>query len=262
MNNTVSNFNRNIRRLQLVNHLLVLFGIYLLITQSISTNYLYIGIIGYVWFVLFGTTIGLHRYFSHHSFKANKFWHYFLAVTGTLCTVGTVIGWVGLHRYHHAHTDTEEDPHDPRRIGIFNAWFYNWKPSKFTKKFIRQELGDKLLVFLHKHYFKVIFAYILLLLIIDPVLVIFLYCLPACGSYLAISAVTVIGHMHGYVTTDVNDNARNSWITSLLSMGEGWHNNHHAFPYNHRQGHQYWELDPSAWVIENIIDRSKKHAPS
>ena len=89
--------------------------------------------------------------------------------------------------------------------------------------------------------------------VINPWLVVWCYCLPACGSYLAISAVTVIGHMHGYKTFDVNDNARNSWITSLLSLGEGWHNNHHARSFDHRNGYKWWELDPAAWVIEHII---------
>lgn len=250
-------FNTRIRILQAVNHILAAFGIMMVINGDMPVTYLLIGLVGYVWFVLFGTTIGLHRYFSHRSFTTNKFWHIFLAISGTLSTVGTIIGWVGLHRYHHLHSDTDQDPHDPRRIGNLNAWFYFWKPSKFTKKFIRQELQDPVLQFLHRHYYKTIFAYIAILAVFDPWLIIWLYCLPACGSYLAISAVTVIGHRHGYVSKDNNDQARNSWLAGLLSMGEGWHNNHHAEPWNHRQGHQWWELDPSAWVIEKVIATDK-----
>jgi stearoyl-CoA desaturase (delta-9 desaturase) len=249
----ISNFNTRIRWLQAVNHLALLGGIIAVAAGIISTSYLWIGLASYIWFVLIGTTIGLHRYFSHRTFKTNRVWQYIMAWSGTICTVGTIIGWVGLHRYHHAHTDTEEDPHDPRRIGIWNAWTYNWKRSKFSKKFIRIELGDPMIVFMHKHYFKIIFSYIALLAIINPWLIIWCYCLPACGSYLAISAVTVIGHMHGYVTHDVGDNARNSWITSLLSLGEGWHNNHHARSFDYRNGYQWWELDPAAWLIEHVI---------
>ena len=105
------------------------------------------------------------------------------------------------------------------------------------------------------YYFKVIFAYIILLALINPWLVIWCYCLPACGSYLAISAVTVIGHVHGYTNHKIADTSKNSWITSVLSLGEGWHNNHHAVPGNYRQGEKWWELDPSAWIIKNIISR-------
>ena len=249
----ISNFNTRIRLLQLANHLAVLGGFIAVGIGYLSTSYLWIGLIAYVWFVLIGTTIGFHRYFSHRSFKTSRVWEYIMAWSGTICTVGTLIGWVGLHRYHHMNTDTDLDPHDPRRIGAWNAWTYNWKRSKFGKKFIRLELGDPMIVFMHKHYFKIIFAYIAILAIINPWLIIWCYCLPACGSYLAISAVTVIGHMHGYKTFDVGDEARNSWITSLLSLGEGWHNNHHAKAGDHRQGYQWWELDPAAWIIEHVL---------
>ena len=251
----ISDFNFKIRALQFVNHLLVVAGFISLFYGIIGINYLYIGAVAYVWFVMIGTCVGLHRYFGHRSFKTTRYWEYILGISGTLSTVGTIIGWSGLHRYHHAHTDTLEDPHNPHEIGYFNAWFYNWKPSKFTRNFIRIELKDPLTVFLHKHYFKVIFAYIILLALINPWLVIWCYCLPACGSYLAISAVTVIGHVHGYTNHKIADTSKNSWITSVLSLGEGWHNNHHAVPGNYRQGEKWWELDPSAWIIKNIISR-------
>lgn len=239
--------------LQLVNHLLLLGGVICLAVGIIDWTYLIVGLIFYVVIVMGGTCIGLHRYFSHRSFTTSRPWEYVLAFLGTISTVGTILGWCGLHRYHHAHTDTDEDPHNPYEIGYFNAWFYNWKPSKFTKKFIRPELKDPMIVYMHTHYFRIIFAYVALLAIIDPWLVIWCYCLPACGSYLAISAVTVIGHVHGYVNYQVKDSSKNSWITGILSLGEGWHNNHHAQPYNYRQGHQQWELDPSAWIIEKIL---------
>jgi stearoyl-CoA desaturase (delta-9 desaturase) len=248
-----SDFNSKIRILQLINHCLVAVGIIAVMFNFIDWTYILIGIISYVIVVMFGTCIGLHRYFSHRSFQTNRYWEYILAFLGTISTVGTILGWVGLHRYHHAHTDKIEDPHSPHDIGYFNAWFYNWKPSKFTKNFIKIELRDPMIIFMHKHYFSIIFLYIGLLLIINPWLVIWCYSLPACGSYLAISAVTVLGHVHGYKNYDIDDTSKNSWITSLLSLGEGWHNNHHTHPGNYRQGHTKWELDPSAWIIKNII---------
>ena len=251
----ISDFNTKIRALQIVNHVLALAGIVCVILGVIDISYLVIGFIFHLWFGMVGVCIGLHRYFSHRSFKTSRAWEYVLGISGTLCTVGTVIGWVGLHRYHHAHSDTPEDPHDPHEIGYWNAWVYNWKPSKFTKKWIRMELQDPLTQFLHRHYFKVIFAYIAILALINPWLVVWCYCLPACGSYHGISAVTVIGHIHGYTNHEVKDTSKNSWLASILSLGEGWHNNHHAHPYNYRQGEKWWELDPSAWIIKNIISR-------
>lgn len=253
MSGQKSVFNSRIRMLHIVNHLAILVGFVSVFLGYINVDYLWIGLAAYIWFVLFGTTIGMHRYFSHRSFKTNRVWQYILGWSATIATVGPIVGWCGLHRYHHGNTDTDEDPHDPKRIGYWNAWNYNWKPSKFTRKSIKLELQDPMIVFFSRHYFKTIIAYVILLAIINPWLIIWCYCLPACGAYLAISAVTVIGHIHGYKTQEVGDQARNSWIAWLLSCGEGWHNNHHARGWDHRQGHAWWELDPSAWVIENII---------
>ncbi len=239
-----------------VNFVLFFFGFYLVFAGQISKWYLLVGFVCYFWFGILGLTIGLHRYLCHRSFKTSAFWHGFFAITGTLCSVGTVIAWVGLHRHHHLYTDKPEDAHDPRRNGILKTWFYIYKRVVISEKYVRPELNSPLLVFLHRYYFLVIFAYIILLAAIDPMLIIWAYSVPACGVYVGLSAVTTIAHIHGYKTYESDDEARNSWLASLLSGGEGWHNNHHVFPAHHRQGHQPWELDPSAWLIENIIGKN------
>ena len=247
---TKSIFNSNIQYLQIVNHLLSIVGIVSVILGYASNVYILIGVFSYLMVEMVGTNIGMHRYFSHRSFATYRPIQYVFGFLATIATVGPIIGWVGLHRYHHGNTDTELDPHDPRRIGIINAWLYNWKRSKFSSSYIKLELSDSMIVFFSRHYFKTIFCYIALLTIINPWLVIWCYCIPACGSYLAISAVTVIGHLHGYKNYEIGDEARNSWITCLLSCGEGWHNNHHAQPGNYNNGHKWWEFDPNRWVIE------------
>lgn len=248
-------FNNKIRNLQIFNHVMLLIGFGLIFAGVLSTNYLWIAFIAYLLVEMVGTNIGMHRYFSHRSFKTYRPLEYVLGFLATISTVGPIIGWCGLHRYHHGNTDTDLDPHAPSKIGIINAWTYNWKRSKFSRSYIKRELQDPMIVFFSRHYFKTIFAYIAVLAIIDPWLIIFAYCIPACGSYLAISAVTVIGHMHGYKNYKIDDRARNSWITCLLSCGEGWHNNHHAQPGNYNNGHKWWEFDPNRWLIEVIRKR-------
>lgn len=249
-------FNTRIQTLQIVNHGLMFLGFALIFLGILDVYYLWIALVSYLLVEMLGTNIGMHRYFSHRSFKTYRPVEYILGFLATIATVGPIIGWVGLHRYHHGNTDTDLDPHAPSKIGVINAWFYNWKRSQFSRSYIKRELKDKMIVFLSRHYFKTIFAYIALLALIDPWLIIFAYCIPACGAYLAISAVTVIGHIHGYKNYDIDDQARNSWVTCLLSCGEGWHNNHHAHPGNYNNGHRWWELDPNRWVIEIIRKRS------
>ena len=252
MFSSLSEFNVRIRILQFLNHVGVIAGIVLLAMGYLSTDYLWIGIASYFVIGMLGTTVGLHRYFSHKTFTTNKVWHYILGFFSTVVTVGSILGWVGLHRFHHRHSDDPQDPHNPHEIGVIDAWFYNWKPSKFTRKFIAPELKDPMVMFLHRHYFKTIFAWIAVLAIIDPLLIIFVYAVPACGAYFAISALTVIGHMHGYTNYETTDTSKNSWIAWLLSLGEGWHNNHHAHPGMWQQGHKWWEIDPNAWIIRAI----------
>jgi stearoyl-CoA desaturase (delta-9 desaturase) len=124
--------------------------------------------------------------------------------------------------------------------------------TNISKKFIRDVVSDPVILLTHRHYFKIIFTFVALLAVIDPLLVIFAYAIPATGCLNGVSAVTVISHIHGYRSYDVNDTSRNSWIASVLSLGEGWHNNHHAKPYQWCQGEQWWEIDPPSWIIRLI----------
>ena len=245
------NFNTQIKSLQLVNILLSIIGIcYLAVDFNIG--YFSTFIISFLIFGIIGANAGYHRYFSHRTYKTSRFVEVLLAVIGTLATLGSIISWVALHRYHHLHADTDKDPHSPRHIGWWKAYTYDWKRADISKKLIRDVVQDPLVVFLHRHYFKVIFVYVVLLLLINPWLVIFAYAMPATGCLNGVAAVTVIGHIHGYLNHQVNDTAKNSWIANIMSLGEGWHNNHHARPYQWKQGEKWWEIDPPSWFIRIV----------
>jgi stearoyl-CoA desaturase (delta-9 desaturase) len=245
------NFNTQIKSLQLVNILLSIIGICYLIVDF-SIGYFSTFIISFLIFGVIGANAGYHRYFSHRTYKTYRSVEVLLAVIGTLATLGSIISWVALHRYHHQHADTEKDPHSPRHIGWWKAYTYDWRRADISKKLIRDVVQDPLIVFLHKHYFKIIFAYVTLLLLINPWLIIFAYAMPATGCLNGVAAVTVFGHIHGYINHQVNDTAKNSWIANIMSLGEGWHNNHHTRPYQWKQGEKWWEIDPPSWFIRMV----------
>lgn len=245
------NFNTKIKILQLINLGLTLLGIVYLLF-NFNQTYLIVSIFGFLIFGIIGANAGYHRYFSHRSYTTSKLVESIMAIVGTFATLGSVISWVAVHRYHHLHADTEKDPHSPKYIGWWEAYTYNWKKTEISKKFIKDVTQNPLIVFLHKNYFKVIFLYVILLAIIDPLLIIFAYSIPATGCLNGVSAVTVIGHKHGYISHQTNDTAKNSWIANLFSLGEGWHNNHHAHPYKWQQGEKWWEIDPPAMFIKLI----------
>lgn len=245
-----TDFNTQIKSLQLINILLAMVGVIYQITDF-NWYYFAVATISFVWFGIVGVNAGLHRYFSHHSFQINRFWQLIMAVTGTIATLGSIISWAAIHRYHHLHADTAEDPHSPKHIGAWRAYTYDWKRASIPKKFVRDLINDPMIIFLHRNYFKVVFAYIFLIAVIDPWLVIFAYAIPATLCLNSVSSITVIGHVHGYVNHEVNDTSKNSWIACIFTLGE-WHNNHHAHPNRWCQGERWWEIDPPSWFIRLI----------
>lgn len=247
----LNKFNTQIKLLQLFNLIMSIIGIIYLVF-NFNIFFFSVAMITFLIFGIVGANAGYHRYFSHRTFETNIVVEYVMAIVGTLATLGSIISWVAVHRYHHLHADTENDPHSPRLIGKWKAYTYDWKRAEISRKFIKDVIKNPLVVFLHKHYFKVIVVYILLLLLINPWLVIFAYCIPATGCLNGVSAVTVIGHLHGYESYKTNDTSKNSWIANIMSLGEGWHNNHHRHPYYWKQGEKWFELDPPAWFIRLI----------
>jgi stearoyl-CoA desaturase (delta-9 desaturase) len=137
-------------------------------------------------------------------------------------------------------------------LGKFNAWVGFWNYIHLEPKLIRDMFRDKYQKFLHNYYLEIILLYCVILFIINPWRVIFGYAIPACLCLHSTSSIIVIAHYQGYKTHKVSDESRNSWIAHLLSLGEGWHNNHHARPYMWNQQEKWWEVDPASWIIRII----------
>lgn len=247
----LNDFNSQLRALQLSTVILSFIGIVHLLT-NFSSVYLYTSIVGAILFGMIGVNVGLHRYFSHHSFDTWLVVQWCLGLLGTLSTTGRLINWVAIHRFHHAHTDTELDPHSPKYIGWFRSFTFDYAQVSIDKKYIRDLLHDPVSLFFHKNYIDIILSYVFLLSIVDPWLIIFAYALPAGVAILGVGSATLFGHVHGYVRYTTGDTSRNSWISSILSLGDGWHNNHHAHPYRYWQGERWWEIDPPSWIIKLI----------
>jgi stearoyl-CoA desaturase (delta-9 desaturase) len=205
---------------------------------------------------LLGVNVGYHRLISHRSFQTHKIIEQILSIVGVVTTIGSPMAWSAIHRQHHKTAETKEDPHSPYQLGKFNAWMGFWNYLPLNPKLVRDMRTNKFQKFLHKYYLYIIVLYCMMLFYVNPLLVIFGYAIPACLCLHSTSSIIVIAHYHGYKTYQVNDESRNSWIAHLMSLGEGWHNNHHAKPYQWKQGEQWWEIDPPSWIIRLI-----KHEP-
>jgi fatty-acid desaturase len=213
-------------------------------------------------FVLFwcllgiGLEVGIHRLFSHHSYKASPGVEKILAVLGTLVGQGTVIFWVAIHRgYHHPYADTEKDPHSPVAHGAWQAylgWLVNPSNELVTLRSAVNLLKQPFQVALHNHYFKVVWGFALALLVISPVL--------ATGYFLAVvfcfhmtMLVNVLCHSRlGSRAYATKDSSRNLWWMAPLTWGLALHNTHHAQPGDPFFSRRWYEIDMSAWVIALI----------
>ena len=248
------NYGTKVQLLNLYNHVIGISGlIYIFMTEQY--NWLWFILIGYLFIGLFGANISMHRYLSHKSFQTGKLRDVFLKYVSILCCFGSPISWCALHRHHHAHSDTEHDIQNPKLIGKIKSWFALYPDVNIKPKLISDLLRDKHIKVIHKHYFKIIFTISILLILVNPLFYIFAWIIPAVLCFHGAAAIGVIPHLErmGYRVTNTKDDSVNSPLASLLSLGEGWHNYHHAYPHHYRQGTKWWELDPSAFIIEKLF---------
>ena len=252
------NLNTKVRLLQGFNHVVTVPAvIYAVYTQQ----YYLFAIAAISWLIIgpISSVITLHRLLTHRSFKTYPWLETILSYISVISTVGPTMSWVALHRQHHAQSDREGDPHSSWADGKFNfkeaikVWLgYDWKVPAIPVRYIKDLMRSPTHKFIFKHYFKIIFAFSAVLLLIDPALWLFAYVVPASMTVHLIGVVNVLGHYHGYRNHETKDHSSNSWIANIVSLGEGWHNNHHAKPANYHTGEKWWEWDLMGSLIKLI----------
>lgn len=246
----MNNINK-FRLLHIANHLVSAVAIYLAITSEQYWWFL-IGLVFFLWTGIVGVNVALHRYYSHKSFRTTKFKEYILLLSSVPTSLGSPAMWCSVHRLHHSASDTEKDPHNPAN-GILKTWFVVWPKLLIPKRFMAPFLKTSELKFVHNNYFLVNFLILGILLLVDVKLAGFVYALPAIGCFHGASAIGVLPHLWGYRRYDVKDKSHNNWLASILALGEGWHNNHHAHPGRWWQGETWWEIDPPAFMIKHFF---------
>ncbi len=221
-----------------------------------------------------GITVGYHRYFTHQSFRTRRWIVWLLGVMGSMALQGPVIWWVSTHRMHHQHSDDPEDPHSPHAgrthgsgatlQGFVHAhigWVFQSDPRGRSSQ-VRDLLADPICVHLDTW-----FPFWGLMGMIAPALI--GGCLTrswwgAVSGFLWGGIVRVflvhhvtwsvnsVCHLWGSRDFESRDESRNNVLVGLIALGEGWHNNHHAFPYSARHGLQWWQFDLS-WIVIRIL---------
>jgi stearoyl-CoA desaturase (delta-9 desaturase) len=205
----------------------------------------------------FGITLVFHRLLTHRSLVVPKPVEYVFAVIGTLALQGAPIEWVSQHRKHHAHTDRPGDPHNAHR-GMKWAhfeWLFRTNadrlPPEARARWAPDLVNDPFYIALEK-------LNVPLQLIVGGALfalggwswVIWGLFARLVFVYHSTWLVNSAAHDSGYQTYRTNDLSTNNWFVALLTFGEGWHNNHHAFPSSARHGLRWFEFDPTYWAIK------------
>ena len=244
------------RSLHIVNHIVALVAIYLAI-QSSEWYWFAIGLVCFLWTGIVGVNVALHRYFSHRAFATSKLKERILLWSSIPTSLGSPAMWCSVHRLHHTTSDTDKDPHNPKN-GILKTWFVVWPKLAIPKRFMAPFLDTTEMKFVHNNYFFINFIILIVLMLIDIKLAGFVYALPEIGCFHGASAIGVLPHLTGrwqlgYRRYEINDLSHNNWLAAILSLGEGWHNNHHANPGRWYQGETWWEIDPPAFMIKHFF---------
>jgi stearoyl-CoA desaturase (delta-9 desaturase) len=228
-----------------------------------------LAILAAMWLVTgFGVTVGYHRLLTHRAFLTYKPIEYAFAAAGTMSVQGPVIDWVADHRKHHAHSDSEGDPHSPHighgsgLAGLWHAhvgWLFETNGMASRRKYAADLVADPGMRFLSRRFYWLVGLSLLipfaLGLLLTGTLVGGLTGL-LWGGLVRIFlvhhvtwSINSVCHFHGARRFATEDHSTNVWWLSLASLGESWHHNHHAFPRSAFHGLRGWELDPSGLLI-------------
>jgi stearoyl-CoA desaturase (delta-9 desaturase) len=212
-------------------------------------------------------TLGYHRLFSHKAFKAKWPVKLFVLLFGAAAFENSALWWSSEHRKHHKHVDTDDDPYDITK-GFFWAhmgWLmFKLKPDTPTEN-VQDLKKDKLVMWQHKwvHPISFVVSFIVPAFIgygyaaysgMDPMVgALGGFLLPGVARVVMVQHATFcinsLCHMIGSQPYSTNHSARDSWIAAIFTMGEGYHNYHHEFQWDYRNGVKSWQLDPSKWFI-------------
>lgn len=218
-----------------------------------------------IYFLMFGLGVSLynHRMLSHKSVANNNiFLKHFLLFWSTVMLQGSTLAWVGMHREHHAYSDTNKDPHSP----VFGFWKSYWLSMLHTPniRFVKDLIRDTTIQKYHKYYWSINIAYsVILFLLFGVAGVIAGHLLPAALAWHGVSIVNAVSHTNlpmpnilGYRNFNTDDYSKNIPLAGYLTFGEAWHNNHHGDPANISFASKWWEWD----LVGQIAKRINKHS--
>ena len=216
---------------------------------------------------MFAITGFYHRYFSHKAFKTGRFWQFIFAVMGNSAVQRGPLWWAGHHRHHHRFADTHKDRHSPSQHGFW--WSHmGWLTSKANfatpYKYVKEWAHFPELVWLNRFDTVVPFMLALGLFLFGALLervapelgtsggqmLVWGFFISTVALFHGTCTINSLDHMFGTRRFETKDTSRNNALLAILTLGEGWHNNHHHYAVSARQGFRWWEIDITYMLLK------------
>ena len=208
------------------------------------------------WLRMFAIGAGYHRYFSHRSYSTSRVFQFVLAFLAQTTAQKSILWWAAKHRHHHLFSDTEHDVHSPRHTGFLYShvgWIFAKRHDETNLVKVADFARYPELMFLHR--FELLPAVVLagIAFLIggwSGLVVGFVWSTVA--VYHGTFCINSLAHVRGRKRYVTGDDSRNNWLLALFTMGEGWHNNHHAYQSSARQGFRWWEIDATYYILKGL----------
>jgi stearoyl-CoA desaturase (delta-9 desaturase) len=216
---------------------------------------------------MFAITGFYHRYFSHNSFKTNRFWQFVFAALGNSSVQRGPLWWAAHHRHHHRYADTNKDIHSPSQHGFMwshMGWLTSSANFPTKMQYVKDWAKFPELRWINR--FDIVIPVLLAVALFFGGILLEIYApqLETNGPQLLIwgffistvvlfhGTVTInsLDHMFGSRRYDTPDTSRNNALLALITLGEGWHNNHHHYAITARQGFYWWEMDITYYLLK------------
>lgn len=252
-------FSVNIRNFKFFHISVRIFVVAVAFVVDFSPWYLLWTFMAYLTYFTIGQSIMMHRYYSHNMFEFNNVATKWLFILITIMSArGAPIGWSYIHRVHHANVDNEDDPHSPHNPGFSilkisdtNNMSGNIQPLKVRNLLTKENLR------LTDYYWLYALTVPVIMILLSVELFYYGWLVPVFMFQILSQIFNYANHYHivgsykSHSTGKVGHSVNNILLWTL-TLGEAWHNNHHAQPGNLNFGQKWWELDPSYWIIKLV----------
>jgi len=236
----------------------------------VGVSWTAVAVCAFLYFIrMFAVTAGYHRYFAHRTYKTSRVFQFLIGFVGAAALQNGPLWWAAHHRNHHRYSDTEHDVHSPVVGGPWWAhvgWILSKQFSGYDENLVRDLSKFPEIRWLQRYFVVAALLMGATLFALGAFLEQAAPQLHTTGAqllvwggfvsttilYHAVFTINSLSHMYGSRRFNTSDDSRNNWILAIITLGEGWHNNHHRFLASERQGFYWWEIDISHYILKTL----------